>query len=341
MAEVYTEPTPSAFGPRPTDPGTPVPLDGDGTTTLDGIAAAFSRENYVAGAASAASAASGRGAHTARGAHRAADPTHASQAGHPVNAGSPILSVRSIEKVFGSRDSVTHALAGVSFDVAAGEFVGIMGPSGSGKTTLLNCVSTIDTVTSGHIIVGGRDITGMSKRQLAKFRRDDLGFIFQDSNLLDTLTGFENIALALTVKGEPTGRVKPKVDAIAATLGVSEVLGKYPYQMSGGQRQRIAAARAMVADPKLVLADEPTGALDSRSATVMLETLEMMNSSLGATIMMVTHDSYAASFASRILFVKDGAVFNEIRKGDTSRKDFFNRIMEVVTFLGGDVRDAR
>ena len=226
MAEVYTEPTPSAFGPRPTDPGTPVPLDGDGTTTLDGIAAAFSRENYVAGAASAASAASGRGAHTARGAHRAADPTHASQAGHPVNAGSPILSVRSIEKVFGSRDSVTHALAGVSFDVAAGEFVGIMGPSGSGKTTLLNCVSTIDTVTSGHIIVGGRDITGMSKRQLAKFRRDDLGFIFQDSNLLDTLTGFENISLALTIKGEPARAIPGKVNAMAARLGESVHLAR-------------------------------------------------------------------------------------------------------------------
>ena len=253
----------------------------------------------------------------------------------------PILSVRQIEKVYGSKDSVTKAVRDISFDVMPGEFVGIMGPSGSGKTTLLNCVATIDTVTSGHIHVDGRDVTGLRSRALAKFRRDDLGFIFQDSNLLDTLTGFENIALALTVKGEPTGRVKPKVDAIAATLGVSEVLGKYPYQMSGGQRQRIAAARAMVADPKLVLADEPTGALDSRSATVMLETLEMMNSSLGATIMMVTHDSYAASFASRILFVKDGAVFNEIRKGDTSRKDFFNRIMEVVTFLGGDVRDAR
>ncbi len=253
----------------------------------------------------------------------------------------PILSVRQIEKVYGSKDSVTKAVRDISFDVMPGEFVGIMGPSGSGKTTLLNCVATIDTVTSGHILVDGRDVTGLRSRALAKFRRDDLGFIFQDSNLLDTLTGFENIALALTVKGEPTGRVKPKVDAIAATLGVSEVLGKYPYQMSGGQRQRIAAARAMVADPKLVLADEPTGALDSRSATVMLETLEMMNSSLGATIMMVTHDSYAASFASRILFVKDGAVFNEIRKGDTSRKDFFNRIMEVVTFLGGDVRDAR
>ena len=253
----------------------------------------------------------------------------------------PILSVRQIEKVYGNKDSVTKAVRDISFDVMPGEFMGIMGPSGSGKTTLLNCVAPIDTVTSGHILVDGRDITGLRSRALAKFRRDDLGFIFQDSNLLDTLTGFENIALALTVKGEPAGRVKPKVDAIAATLGVSEVLGKYPYQMSGGQKQRIAAARAMVADPKLVLADEPTGALDSRSATVMLETLEMMNSSLGATIMMVTHDSYAASFASRILFVKDGAVFNEIRKGDTSRKDFFNRIMEVVTFLGGDVRDAR
>ena len=251
-----------------------------------------------------------------------------------------MLSVRQIEKVYGNRDSITHALNNVSFNVMPGEFVGIMGPSGSGKTTLLNCVATIDTVTSGHILVDGRDVTGLRSRALAKFRRDDLGFIFQDSNLLDTLTGFENIALALTVKGEPTGQVKPKVDAIAATLGVSEVLGKYPYQMSGGQRQRIAAARAMVADPKLVLADEPTGALDSRSATVMLETLSMMNASLGATIMMVTHDSYAASFANRILFVKDGAVFNEIRKGDTSRKDFFARIMEVVTFLGGDVRDA-
>ncbi len=329
MAEVYTEPTPSAFGPRSTDPGMPVPLDGDGTTTLDGIAAAFSRENYVAGAASAASAGG-------RGAHRAADPTLASQAGHPVNAGSPILSVRSIEKVFGSRDSVTHALAGVSFDVAAGEFVGIMGPSGSGKTTLLNCVSTIDVVTSGHIIVGGRDITGMSKRQLAKFRRDDLGFIFQDSNLLDTLTGFENISLALTIKGAPARTIPDKVNAMAARLGVDGVLQKYPYQMSGGQKQRIAAARAMVTDPKLILADEPTGALDSRAATVMLEIMEMMNTQMGATIMMVTHDAFAASYTGRVLFIKDGAVFNELRRGNESRDAFFARIMEVVSFLGGE-----
>ena len=252
----------------------------------------------------------------------------------------PILSVRQIEKVYGNRDSVTRAINDISFDVAPGEFVGIMGPSGSGKTTLLNCVATIDTVTSGHILVDGRDITGLRSRALAKFRRDDLGFIFQDSNLLDTLTGFENIALALTVKGESTASIKPRVQAIARTLGVDEVLGKYPYQMSGGQKQRIAAARAMVADPKLVLADEPTGALDSRSATVMLETLSMMNADLHATLTMVTYDSLPASFASRILFIKDGAVFNESRRGATSRGDFFNRIMEVVTFLGGDVRDA-
>ncbi|WP_302797375.1 ABC transporter ATP-binding protein [Adlercreutzia equolifaciens] len=247
-----------------------------------------------------------------------------------------MLSVRSIEKVFGSRDSITHALAGVSFDVAAGEFVGIMGPSGSGKTTLLNCVSTIDSVTSGHIIVGGRDITGMSRRQLAKFRRDDLGFIFQDSNLLDTLTGFENISLALTIKGAPARTIPGKVNAMAARLGVDGVLQKYPYQMSGGQKQRIAAARAMVTDPKLILADEPTGALDSRAATVMLEIMEMMNTRMGATIMMVTHDAFAASYTGRVLFIKDGAVFNELRRGNESRDAFFARIMEVVSFLGGE-----
>ena len=258
----------------------------------------------------------------------------------PVGGAHPILSVRQIQKVYGSRDSVTHAINDISFDVVPGEFLWIMGPSGSGKTTLLNCVATMDTVTSGHILVDGRDITTLRSRALAKFRRDDLGFVFQDSNLLDTLTGFENIALALTVKGDPASTVKPKVEAVARTLGVSEVLGKYPYQMSGGQKQRVAAARAIVADPKIVLADEPTGALDSRSAQAMLDTLTMMNRDLGATIMMVTHDSFAASFADRILFVKDGAVFNEIRRGDTSRSAFFARIMEVVTFLGGDVRDA-
>ena len=330
MAEVYTEPTPSAFGANPTDPGTPLPLSADDRSALDGLAAAFSRDVYAPGASSAAA---GR---VAQGAGASAAASHGVHAAAPRPAGSPILSVRSIEKVFGSRDSVTHALAGVSFDVAAGEFVGIMGPSGSGKTTLLNCVSTIDTVTSGHIIVGGRDITGMSRRQLAKFRRDDLGFIFQDSNLLNTLTGFENISLALTIKGEPARSIPGKVNAMAARLGVDGVLSKYPYQMSGGQKQRVAAARAMVCDPKLILADEPTGALDSRAATVMLEIMEMMNTQMGATIMMVTHDAFAASYTNRVLFIKDGAVFNELRRGDESRDAFFARIMEVVSFLGGE-----
>ena len=252
----------------------------------------------------------------------------------------PVLSVRNIEKVFGSRDSITHALAGVSFDVERGEFVGIMGPSGSGKTTLLNCVSTIDVPTGGSILVGGRDITGASKRQLAKFRRDDLGFIFQDSNLLDTLNGYENIALALTIKHESPASIPAKIEAIAKNLGVEGVLKKYPYQMSGGQKQRIAAARAIVSDPKLILADEPTGALDSRSAQIMLETLEMMNTQMNATIMMVTHDAFAASFTNRVLFIKDGTLFNEIRRGDMTREDFFARIMEVIAFLGGDASHA-
>lgn len=251
-----------------------------------------------------------------------------------------VLSIRRLEKVFGSRESVTTALAGISFDVRAGEFVGIMGPSGSGKTTLLNCVSTIDAPTSGQIQVAGEDVTKMGKRQLAKFRRDDLGFIFQDSNLLDTLNGRENIALALTIRNESPSRIAAKVDAVAEQLGVSDVLKKFPHQMSGGQRQRVAAARAIVGNPKLVLADEPTGALDSRSSAVMLDALSTMNETLGATIMMVTHDAFAASFTSRVLFIKDGALFSEIRRGSLSREEFYSRIMEVVVFLGGGAYHA-
>ena len=246
-----------------------------------------------------------------------------------------LLSVRDVRKVYGSREAVTRALDDVSFDIAQGEFVGVMGPSGSGKSTLLNCISTIDTVTSGNIILNGLDITQLRSRQLSKFRRDDLGFIFQDANLLDTLTGFENIALALTIKGEKADAVRAKVDSTANMLGVTDVLQKYPRQMSGGQRQRVAAARAIVADPKLVLADEPTGALDSRNAAVLLETLEVLNEKLHATIMMVTHDAVAASYADRILFIKDGKLFNELRRGDSSRTDFYQRILEVQAFLSG------
>ena len=264
----------------------------------------------------------------------ATPPAGISNAGTPDNR-NVLLSVRDVRKVYGSREAVTRALDDVSFDIAQGEFVGVMGPSGSGKSTLLNCISTIDTVTSGNIILNGLDITQLRSRQLSKFRRDDLGFIFQDANLLDTLTGFENIALALTIKGEKADSVRAKVDRTADLLGVADVLQKYPRQMSGGQRQRVAAARAIVADPKLVLADEPTGALDSRNAAVLLETLEVLNEKLHATIMMVTHDAVAASYADRILFIKDGKLFNELRRGDSSRTDFYQRILEVQAFLSG------
>lgn len=251
-----------------------------------------------------------------------------------------LLSVRDVQKVYGSREAITRALDDVSFDICEGEFVGVMGPSGSGKSTLLNCISTIDAVTSGSIILNGRDITQLRSRQLSKFRRDDLGFIFQDANLLDTLTGFENIALVLTIKGEKADSVRAKVDRTADLLGVADALQKYPRQMSGGQRQRVAAARAIVADPKLVLADEPTGALDSRNAAVLLETLEVLNEKLHATIMMVTHDAVAASYADRILFIKDGKLFNELRRGDDDRTDFYQRILEVQAFLSGKQGDS-
>lgn len=248
-----------------------------------------------------------------------------------------MLSVRNLQKIFGGRDVQTKALDGVSFDVEKGEFVAIMGPSGSGKTTLLNCISTIDRATRGQIAVDGRDITTLSRKALSRFRRDSLGFIFQDFNLLDTLTGYENIALALTIKHTSPAQIPTLVKNIALSLGVKEVLQKYPYQMSGGQKQRVAAARAMVADPKLVLADEPTGALDSRSANVLLEVLEVMNMHMGATILMVTHDAYAASFTRRVLFLKDGRVFNELRRGNDTREQFFASIMDVVSFLSGGV----
>jgi len=250
------------------------------------------------------------------------------------------LTVTNLQKIYGSRANITTALDDVSFDVADGDFVGIMGPSGSGKTTLLNCISTIDTVTAGHVIIGGDDVTRLKGDALARFRREKLGFIFQDFNLLDTLTGFENIALALTISGVGTVEIDERVRRAATHLGISDVLGKFPYQMSGGERQRVASARAIVSDPTLVLADEPTGALDSKSARVLLESFERLNTELGATILLVTHDPFAASYCRRILFIKDGRLFSEITRDGVDRKEFFGRIMEVVTLLGGDT-DAR
>ena len=247
-----------------------------------------------------------------------------------------ILSVEKIEKYYGNKGNITKAIDNISFKVGEGEFVGIMGPSGSGKTTLLNCISTIDKVTTGNIIINDQDITRLKSKKLDKFRQNELGFIFQDFNLLDTLTAYENIALALTIKGEKTSKVDSKIKEVAKYLEIEKVLDKYPYQMSGGQKQRVASARAIVTEPSLILADEPTGALDSKSARLLLERLESLNEELSATILMVTHDAFTASYVHRILFIKDGKIFTEIVRGNDSRKEFFNRIMEVITMLGGD-----
>ena len=251
-----------------------------------------------------------------------------------------ILRIENIEKYYGSRSSLTKAIDDISFTVDKGEFVAIMGASGSGKTTLLNCISTIDRVTAGHIYLEDSDITEIKGKALNKFRREKLGFIFQDFNLLDTLTAYENISLALSIQKKPAKEIEKAVSTVAGQLGISDVLQKYPYQMSGGQKQRVASARAIVTDPKLVLADEPTGALDSKSAKMLLERFRFLNTECGATIMMVTHDSFTASYASRVIFIKDGKIFNEISRGADTRKQFFDKIINVVTLLGGDMSDA-
>ena len=260
--------------------------------------------------------------------------------GAAVRAGVPVLEVNHVEKVYGSRNNVTRALADVSFAVDKGEFVGIMGASGSGKSTLLNCVSTIDTVTSGNVVINGADVTRMKHAKLTRFRREQLGFIFQDSNLLDTLTARENIALPLTIARVPAKETLARVEQVAQRLDIAGVLDKYPYQMSGGQQQRVAAARALVTDPAIILADEPTGALDSKNARLLLESIEAMNRQYQATVLMVTHDSFAASYTNRVLFIRDGRIFTELRRGDGLRREFFDRIMEVVAMMGGEGSDA-
>lgn len=251
-----------------------------------------------------------------------------------------ILKVDKIEKYYGSRSSLTKAIDNLSFEVDKGEFVAIMGASGSGKTTLLNVISTIDRVTSGHIYVDGEDITKLKGNQLNKFRREELGFIFQDFNLLDTLTAYENIALALSIQNANVSEIEEKIKKVADELDIKDILKKYPYQMSGGQKQRVASARAIITDPKLILADEPTGALDSKSAKMLLEKFNHLNEELSATILMVTHDAFTASYAQRVVFIKDGKIFKEIHKGNDSRKEFFDKIIDVVTLLGGDLNDA-
>lgn len=247
-----------------------------------------------------------------------------------------LLQVKNIEKYYGSQGSVTKALNQVSFNVERGGYLSIMGASGSGKTTLLNCISTIDSVSSGHVLLDGMDITEIKKNHLAAFRRENLGFVFQDFNLLDTLTLEENIALPLTINEYPADEIDRKVGNIAARLQLTDALKKFPYQVSGGQRQRCAFARAVVCEPQLIIADEPTGALDSRSAYTLLEVMSKLNKEMGATILMVTHDAFCASYAERILFLQDGKIFNEILKGEKSRNDFYHEILDVLSLLGGE-----
>ncbi|MFX0550021.1 ABC transporter ATP-binding protein [Hathewaya histolytica] len=245
------------------------------------------------------------------------------------------LTANNLKKIYGSRSNIYIALNGIDLSIHEGEFVGIMGPSGAGKSTLLNVLSTIDKPSSGKIIIGGSDITKLKDKELAKFRREKLGFIFQDFNLLDTLTVKENIALPLALSKVNHNEIDKKVNEISDRLGIKDLLNKYPYEISGGQKQRTAAARAIITKPSLILADEPTGALDSKSSTELLGAMTELNENKKATIMMVTHDSFAASYCKRVLFIKDGVIYSEIRKSGT-RKIFFQEIMDVLARIGGD-----
>ena len=253
-----------------------------------------------------------------------------------INRKQPLLCVEHIEKYYGNRGVVTKALDGVDFCVHSGEFVSIMGASGSGKTTLLNCISTIDTVSAGHILLDGKDITTINEIDIAAFRRDNLGFVFQDFNLLDTLTLEENIALPLTISKTSPEEILVRVKTIANRLQISDSLKKFPFQVSGGQKQRCAFARAVICNPKIIMADEPTGSLDSHSSQILLEIMSELNKEISATILMVTHDALCASYADRILFLKDGRIFNEILRGEKSRTNFYQEILDVLSLLGGD-----
>ncbi|CEN80150.1 ABC transporter ATP-binding protein [Paraclostridium sordellii] len=245
-----------------------------------------------------------------------------------------ILEVKNLKKSYGNQNNTQTVLNGIDLDINKGEFVGVMGPSGAGKSTLLNIISTIDTASSGKIEIEGKNITNLDNRQIAKFRRTSLGFIFQDFNLLDTLSVKDNIVLPLALARVNVSEINTKVNSIAGTLGIQDLLNKYPYEISGGQKQRTACARAIITNPSLILADEPTGALDSKSSTDLLNAMTRLNENQDATIMMVTHDAFAASYCKRVLFIKDGLIFKEIiRTG--SRKEFFKEILDVLSLIGG------
>lgn len=252
----------------------------------------------------------------------------------------PLLIVKNVEKSYGKSANTFKALEHISFEIDHGEFVGVMGPSGAGKSTLLNVLATIDTPTTGDIFIGKDNIAKMDEEKLADFRRDHLGFIFQDYNLLDSLTVRENILLPLAIAKKKPAEIAERVEKIAATFGISSLLDKYPYQISGGQKQRTAASRALISNPKIIFADEPTGALDSKSATDLLESMSSLNEEHETTIMMVTHDAYAASFCRRILFIKDGQLSKEILRGNKTRKEFFQMILDELAQIGGEANDV-
>ncbi len=250
-----------------------------------------------------------------------------------------MIRICDVEKYYGSGSHVTKAVDRVSFTVEPGEFIGVMGASGSGKTTLLNMLSTIDHVTAGHIFYDEEDITELSEDKLSEFRKNNLGFVFQDYNLLDTLTVEENIVLAMTLHKKGKEKVKKECDDLLRLLGISQVRDKFPYEISGGQKQRCACARALANHPRLLLADEPTGALDSKAAQTLLETFTDMNKRFGATIFMVTHDAFSASYCSRILFLKDGKIFHELIAGENGRRAFLNEILDVLSLTGGEFQN--
>ena len=247
-----------------------------------------------------------------------------------------LLEIKNVSKYYGSGDNVSRALNGVSFAMERGEFTAVMGASGSGKSTLLNVIATIDRPSSGSILLEGRNIAEMREQALAAFRRDRLGFIFQEYNLLDTLTVAENIVLPLNLRRCALPETKKRLAQVAAALEIAEQLDKFPRQLSGGQRQRAACARALITEPALILADEPTGALDSANSRSLMQTFTRMNQSLGSTILMVTHDAVVGSYADRVLFLKDGKIWNELYRGDRSRQSMYHEILNVMAALGGE-----
>lgn len=242
-----------------------------------------------------------------------------------------IVEIKNVTKVYGkSNEKQTQALNGISFSVEKGEFIGIMGASGSGKSTLLNILSTLDKPTSGTIHINQADVTKLKGNQLADFRAKEIGFIFQDFNLLENLTAQENIAVPLSLQSVKPKEIKKKVNAVAERLSISHILDSYPAKISGGQKQRVAAARALVTQPTILLGDEPTGALDSKSAKDLLDTMEELNTKDNVSILLVTHDAFSASYCQRILFIKDGVIHQEVKRGEQSRSDFYRQILTIL-----------